>query len=53
MMAWSRALIQGLGMPPDVARARQVLPKDRRLSEDDDACVAARKLLAEIGGTSI
>jgi hypothetical protein len=50
---WGKSLLQGLGMAPDIARARQVLPRGCRLSEDDDACVAARKLLAEVGGTSI
>ena len=50
---WGKSLLHGLGMPSDVARARQVLPKGCRLSEDDLACVTARKLLAEIGGMSI
>lgn len=50
---WGKSLLQGLGMPVDIARARQVLPRGCRISEDDNACVAARKLLADIAGTSI
>jgi TPR repeat protein len=50
---WGSSLLYGRGIPADVERARQVLPKGCRLSEDDAACVAARKLLAEASGTSI
>jgi hypothetical protein len=50
---WGKSLLHGLGMAPDVARARQVLPRGCRLSDDDPACVAARKLLAEVSGMSI
>ncbi len=50
---WGSSLVRGLGMAPDIARAREVLPKGCRLSEDDPACMAARKLLAETNGTSI
>jgi hypothetical protein len=50
---WGSSLLHGRGMQPDVARARQVLPRGCRISERDPACVAARSLLAEAASTSI
>jgi len=50
---WGSSLLHGRGMPPDVGRARQVLPRGCRISEEDPACVAARSLLAEAASTSI
>ena len=50
---WGSSLLHGRGMPPDVARARQVLPRGCRLSEQDPACVAARQLMAEAAATQI
>jgi TPR repeat protein len=45
-------LAKGVGITPDVRRSLEVLPKACRLSEEDQACISARKLLKQIEAES-